>query len=212
MSEAFRTPLTGYRLADTQRGDTLQRVALRELGDAARWYDLAALNNLIPPYLTDDAAEAGPRVKLTGAALMVPSAAPSPTGVTGAADVFGADLALPGGLLAADAGGDLAGVAGVPNLVAAIEHRFATDPGELLLHPDYGAPFRSLVGTGNRDINGRLAVLYGTRALRADPRIDRVEAAAATVTQDRVEFSATAVTVDGKRVPAGNNTTGGIVG
>ena len=66
-------PLSGFRLVPTRRGDTLQDVAVRELGDAARWYDLAAINDLLPPFLTDDPQQAGPRVLLTGQDLKIPA-------------------------------------------------------------------------------------------------------------------------------------------
>ncbi len=39
------------------RGDTLERIAQRELGDALRWIDIVVLNNLKPPYISDVRAD-----------------------------------------------------------------------------------------------------------------------------------------------------------
>lgn len=44
-----------------QQGDTLERIAQREYGDALRWVDLVVLNNLKPPYvsnISDDGVKA----------------------------------------------------------------------------------------------------------------------------------------------------------
>ena len=48
MSAATRT-----RTAPILVGDSLRRIALRELGDALRWIDLATVNQLRPPYIID---------------------------------------------------------------------------------------------------------------------------------------------------------------
>lgn len=42
-----------WRSATVKYGDTLQRLALRELGSAERWPDIALLNGLIPPYCAE---------------------------------------------------------------------------------------------------------------------------------------------------------------
>lgn len=49
-------------------GDTLERIAQRELGNALRWLDLVVLNELKPPYISDTAADG---VKKFGDKLLV---------------------------------------------------------------------------------------------------------------------------------------------
>jgi phage baseplate assembly protein W len=195
--------ISGYRRVETRRRDTLETVALRELGDAARWVGLADLNGLQPPYLTDDPAEAGPQVLLTGGLLMVPAAAPQPTGVMDRESVFGRDVALDRGQLAAAAGGDLVAVEGVANLRQALHHRLDTEPGELTYHPAYGCPIRQLIGRGASPALNRLAAAFVDRALRADPRIDRTEDTTAELAGDQLRVAGTAVAIGGKQVPIG---------
>ncbi|WP_431860120.1 GPW/gp25 family protein [Azospirillum sp.] len=195
--------VSGYRKAEVRVGDSLQTIAARELGDARRWYDLANLNNLLPPYITDDPATAGPRVLLVGATLMVPSAAPTPSAVTDRDDVFGTDVALAGGKLEVDEAGDLRTVSGTTNLKQALTHRLVTRPGELLFHPDYGCGVYELIGRKGGAATNKLAAVLVERALRADPRVDRVASAVATISGDSVRVESTAVTVDGKHLPVG---------
>ena len=53
-----------------QSGDTLEKIAMRELNDATRWVELIPLNKLKPPYLSDTASEG---VVAVGSYLLVPS-------------------------------------------------------------------------------------------------------------------------------------------
>lgn len=202
---SFTKPLTGVRKVQTRRGDTLQAIAARELGDAARWPDLITLNNLAAPYLTDDPAQAGPRVLLAGVGLLVPSVAPPATGVADSVSLFGADVALTQGRLTAGDDGDLLTVAETPNLVQALGIRLETEPGELLFHADYGCQVHSLLGRKAGPVVNQLAATFVARALRSDPRVARVDGATATVQGDTVAASAVAVAVDGKDLPVGLN-------
>lgn len=206
---SWEKSLTGYRQVETRHGDTLERIALRELGDASRWYDLAHLNGLRPPYLTDDPAAASPRTPLTGTLLMVPASASVPSGVadpasTGATDpaaLFGRDIGLSQGWLTAEATGDLAVTTGLANLDQALSHRLETDPGELLYHPDYGCRVRDLLGHGINPALGQLGAAFVDQALRADPRVARTEAARITFGAETLRVSGAAVAGDGKQIP-----------
>ncbi|MDU7525091.1 MAG: hypothetical protein E7K72_27625, partial [Roseomonas mucosa] len=93
--------LTAFRRVTTRQSDTLQRVAAREMGDAALWVDLASINGLAPPYVTTSATEAAASagtLHLLGTDLSVPATAPQATGVT-QDDVYGTDIALTRGLI-----------------------------------------------------------------------------------------------------------------
>ncbi len=207
---SFTKPIVGYRRVDTRAGDTLQDIAARELGDAARWYDLANLNNLLPPYITDDLGKAGPRVLFSGSTIMIPGPAPAASGVADPATVFGSDAALANGQLVDDGNGDFAIVSGIPNLDAAILHRLRTRPGELIYHPRYGCKIYDLIGDRGSDSTNQLAGAFVASAVRTDPRVSKVQKATATISGDSVSVSATAVTVDGKKLPVG--LTQGIIG
>lgn len=193
--------LPGVRFVETRRGDTLQRVAARELGDAARWRDLAEINQLSPPYLTDEVAEASQTVLLTGALLMVPAASPRPPKDGTPEEVLGADVALRRGELQV-VGGDLALVAGVPNFAQALSHLVQTEPGDLLFHARYGAGVRRLLGSSNSRSKGVLAAGLVRGAARADPRTSAVTKATAEVRGDvlRLEVEVEAVTGGSARV------------
>ncbi|MDR3519154.1 MAG: DUF2634 domain-containing protein [Azospirillaceae bacterium] len=207
---SFTKTLTGYRRVDTRYGDSLLDVALRELGDAARWVDLANLNGLQPPYLTDDPAQASATVLLSGSQILVPSSAPAASAVADATSVFGVDVLLgrdpvAGGVLSV-AAGDLGSVSGVDNLAQALRNRLDTRPGELLYHPDYGCRVHELVGQGAGAAVAQLAVAFVTEAVLADPRIASTESMVATVTGDTIAVTGTAITVDGKKLPVGVKT------
>ncbi|MBI1207462.1 MAG: hypothetical protein GC191_09275 [Azospirillum sp.] len=192
--------ITSYRRAETQVGDTLRDVALRELGDAARWADLAALNGLLPPYLTDDPGQASARVLLTGGAVLVPATAPTVSGVDDPDGVFGKDVGLDRGSLTVTENGDLATLAGIPNLDAALQHRIETRPGELIYHPDYGCRVHELLGGKMAEAVDRLAAAMVDSAVRSDPRISTTKQTTATIAGDALQASTTAITIDDKRV------------
>ncbi len=196
--------IAGFRRADTRVGDSIQVIAVRELGDADRWRDLVNLNGLTPPYITDDLAQAGPSVLLAGQqSIKVPSPAPAATGVADVESVFGIDLSLARGRLAVAPGGDLLTIAGVPNLDQALSNRLGTPLGELIRHPDYGCDVYKLIGQGGGATSDRLAVSKVVQAIRSDRRIDRVENATGSIAGDQIAVTADAITVDGKRIPTG---------
>lgn len=181
-------------------GDTLQRLAARELGDASLWATIAAINALEPPYLTGDPAQVRAGVLLYGDTLIVPGviAEPSP-GKTSAEDVLLRDVALPAGsLLVTD--GDFAVSAGRENLRQALSIRIQTDPGELLFHADYGCQVHEQKGRKNAAVAGLLSALYVREAVASDPRISSVIAARAGVDGDAIRVEVEAQTISGHPV------------
>lgn len=190
--------LAGVRLVETNYGDTLQAIALRELGDAGRWAELVALNGLRPPYLSALPDREG--VLQYGQLLRVPAAQTVVSAQASPDELFGIDVALDGsGAITAEAG-DLVLVAGVDNLSAAIRHRLDTDTGELMFHPGYGSRIRRLIGMVNGPTTAILAASYARDAVAADPRIDRIVSAKADVSGDSVSVTVAAEPISGRVV------------
>lgn len=71
---------------------------------------------------------------------------------------------------------DLEVVFGNENIAQALLLRFLTAEGELsrLGHPDYGSRLHELIGEPNTEANRNLAKLYALRAVRREPRVDKV--------------------------------------
>lgn len=201
-SATFWRLAAGVRIAETRIGDTLQAIAARELGDAARWPDLANLNNLLPPYITADLSQAGPRVLFAGQTIQIPSPSPAPSGVADPT-VFGTDIALVNGQITDDGAGDLLTVSGPANLDQAVRNRLETRPGELVFHQAYGNRIYALLGGGVTPAALQLGASFAAAAIGADPRVASVERPMATAIGDVIEIKAVAVTVDGKRQPVG---------
>lgn len=190
--------LVGYRLVETLYDDTLQAIALRELGDAARWPELVAINNLRPPYLSALPSRDG--VLQYGQMLRVPAAQVTVNTEASPDQVFGIDVALDSsGAITADAG-DLALVSGVDNLAAALRHRLDTDTGELMFHPGYGSRVRQVIGAVNGPTAAILAASYARDAVSADPRVDRIVSAKANVSGDGVSVTVSAEPITGRVV------------
>lgn len=201
---SFTKRITGYRAVSIMVGDTLQRIAERELGSAAQWNDLIYLNGLEPPWIVSDPALAGPKVKLAGQdLLLVPSVAPPATGVARAPSVFGTDCRLRRRQIGPDASGDIETVSEVANLKQALEMRLGTKPGELLWHAEYGCRAYTLLGRGATPVVNRLAAAFVAAAINADPRVARAEQTTATTLGDTLACTSSAVAVNGKRVPVG---------
>lgn len=200
MTTPFDTPLVGYRFVQTESFDTLQQVAARELGDASRWTEIVAINNLLPPYLTDDPEAVTAHVLPNGSYLVIPAASPSarnpdPNGV------FGQDLKLtPDGLLDID-GTDFAVVSGVDNLVQALTNALRTDQGELLFHPAYGSLIRRILGSVTGPTAGLLAAKYAKQTVEADSRITSVTSSVATISGDVISVAVKSQTVTGATQP-----------
>lgn len=198
MTTQFDRELYGFRFADTERGDSLQLIAARELGDASRWAELISYNNLVPPFITDDPLLAGPGVVLTGTQILVPAPSPVVTTTTDPDAVFEQDIRLASdGELLVD-GGDFAVIAGTANLVQAVRNRVQTDRGDLIYHPEYGSNIRRITGTVNGPTAGLLASQYAKSAVQADPRINRITRAEASVDGDVVSVTVEAEAISGR--------------
>lgn len=184
------------RYAEVLHGDDLRRIALRELGDAAKWLDLVVLNELRPPYVAEQAA---PGVLAYGDIIKVPSSANTVSAATNPDEVYGIDVLLSKKHLTVD-GGDLAIVSGVKNLTQALSHHVVVEKRELGFHPTYGCFVRSLLGKVNGPAAGQLAAFYVKSALLEDPRVDTIPSCVAEVLGDQILVTANVQPISGKPV------------
>ncbi|HET8550954.1 MAG TPA: hypothetical protein VFM97_00580 [Gammaproteobacteria bacterium] len=195
---SFTRTVSGFRRVPTLHGDTLQKIAARELGDATQWYRLIYLNGLHAPYITDDPAQAGNGVILAGDTILLPAAGNAAIRSNDPDNVYGDDIALAGGRLRVE-NGDLAIVGGVANVSQALSNRVRTQQGELRFHPRYGCSARQLIGHKNGP--GALAAAgFVKRSLATDYRVRRVPDARATVEGDAVRIAATVEVVTGEQL------------
>jgi phage baseplate assembly protein W len=196
---SIQRPIGGFRFVEVRRSDTLQQIAARELGNAARWPEIVGLNGLLPPFITDDPALVREGVVLSGQFLRVPAAVAAISAEAAPEDVFGRDAKLAGGLLGV-AAGDFEVISGSDNLRQALQHAIETERGELIFHPDYGCLLRQIIGTVNGPTAAILAAQYAKATMLADARVERVSRAEAFVAGDAVTVQVEVLPVTGKAI------------
>ena len=198
----FTKRYSGYRLVSIQRGDTLQRIAAREMGNATAWTQLAWLNDLVPPFITDDEALAGERVLLSGGLIRIPALAgeSAQTAATEAQTLL-VDCALVHGQIAIDeATGDLRLVSGRDNLKQAIDLRLRTDMGELIFHPEYGCKLPRRRGRKNNAPTLMLARKDAQEALLNENRLRRLDRITASSAGDALGVQVDVTPISGDPV------------
>jgi hypothetical protein len=195
----FTQEAPNTRLVQTRRDDTLQRVALREMGDASLWAELAIINRLKPPYLVNTRAEAVDGVIAAGDSIAIPAPVAAATVATDPDAVFLRDLLLDKGKLAAE-GGALKLAGGLDNFKQAILIRLTTSMRELPFHPDYGCWASTLIGAGNNAAAGQLAAYYVKTALSQDDRVAAIPDCTATVAGDSLSIEATVNPITGRAI------------
>jgi len=134
VSSQERTPSRGrvsaYRL---RLGESLHTLAKRVYGDADEWYEIARLNGWIDPFRL-----ASGRIATAGDLVLLPQ--PLGNDVS-AVDAFGEDLLLTEeGDLFLTGEGELATIAGPPNLEQAVRLRISAELGETVILESYGIP------------------------------------------------------------------------
>ena len=190
----FKKPEPSYRFTQVNMGDDLRSIALRELGSAEFWPELAALNGLKPPYISESG---GPGVLQPGDTIKIP--APGAPSFRSDDAIFGRDLTIGAdGDLVAD-GGDLVLNGGIHNLSASLARRVKVSKGELSFHPAYGCHVRELLGDRGPSL-ARLAAFYVASSLREDYRVEEVVDCRASVAGDSLHVEATARAISGLNI------------
>lgn len=175
-----------YEVRDT---DTLQSIAARLMGSGALWYDIAILNGLKAPYISESGV---PGTVKAGAILTIPTTAATgeaaivTEGTSPGLDLLGTDLlavetplSIPG-RPQVDFAVDRRNLkdfkktpSGVRNLQQALQLRVWTEQGAIPTAPDYGRA--RVVGFGNTRAQQRVLQLRIQQAVRSDPRVARID-------------------------------------
>lgn len=199
MANEFEQNMPSYRLAQTHHGDDLQEVARRELNDQNRWTELLWLNKLAWPYLTDDPAAVKDGVLLNGSLIRIPAPAGVYTDKTDYAQIFERDCLMRNRRLQTE-NGDLAVVAGIPNLSQQLNHRVRTPTGQLTRHPDYGCRVFEMLGTITGPTKTALGASYVKAAIKSDYRVQKVNSTVATQNGDALSVAADLTPIAGGAV------------
>ena len=170
-----RTQKRGAKKSPVMAGDTMQRIALREYGDASRWVEIALLNG----FDSNDDLVAGATILIptdpaTADSAIVGDMADSRP-ISAEERLYGRDFQVVqdqhGKLDLVWTGQDLATIAGLDNLKQAVLLKTRIKQGTLLEEPAYG--LRDIVGRSQSSV-GVDELKWGLRvAAESDPRIAR---------------------------------------
>lgn len=144
---------TAVKQARYESGQTLERIAQKQLGDSTRWGEIVEVNGLKAPYVTDDASSTLPNVLKPGDKYLIPT--PAQNGfsqVPAAKDIkttvglseleksLGTDFKLTGAFdLSLSNSGDIEVVSGAQNMAQATMVKLAYQKGEVMRYPEMGA-------------------------------------------------------------------------
>jgi len=164
-------------------GSTLEDLAFVQLGDLQRWTEIAQLNNLIPPYIAETSTNK--RIKQFGDKILIPSEGiPIDTNVfVGPENKFNRNLTETEKRLGIDIKlndefdisfnnrGDVDVIVGGANARQAITLIVRTTPGDLRLHPEFGAALT----IGEKNLTPELLFDQISDSILSDPRFDRID-------------------------------------
>lgn len=202
-------PASAVRETTVRVGETIRDVAQRSTGNRGRWHEIALLNDLRSPYISNTR---GTNVLGPGDVILVP--VDNSTGVETATislgdkslgdndnqnefrfgpiqQAYGRDLRLKSVTVSSDIdltdlvigqSGDISTIAGVANVEQAMRLKFATERGELTVHPRYGSQFP--IGSKASSVAFTAFQIDVANTLRSDTRVRNIEKLALAVVGD----------------------------
>ena len=191
-----------------QYGDTLPSIAASQLGDASMWYEIALMNGLAAPYISENGY---PKTAKVGDEIMIPanttSATPmaTPNNKPTPKALFGTDMKLretdgsrPGRpmvdlMIDPSSGTDVATIGGVENLVQACQMRLWVERETLLLDKSYGLP--AVTGYPSSQATIQAIRHAGEGGLQGDSRIQSVQSMTVLAENDMINVEATVLPV-----------------
>lgn len=194
------TSVARVKQIEVQQSDDLRSIALRELGDASRWSELAVLNDLRMPFIVGSfkSADRLEHTLIWGDQILIPWQTNSAHVPSPASD-FGTDIILQNGGLVENAGGDLSTITGVENLAQALSNRIKTLRSEMIYHPLYGSSVSLALGLQATPMINLMAASWTYEALLEEPRTMIVQAVNAQTDGD-------VVSIDARVTGVGDNT------
>lgn len=184
--------------------ETVQLLATRFLGDARRWREIVALNDLAPPYVSSAGL---PGTVKTGDTILIPSdITPTRTisaqGLAGGSPTASAEeRALGRDLRLVEVGDELdlaidlsrgsvdaQTVAGRPNVEQALKFRLGVEADTDPLFPSIGV--RTVIGLPSPDVNAAMVSVRVREAILADPRVASVGSLRVSPESDAINISA----------------------
>ncbi len=189
---------------DVLVNDSLMDIAARRLGNYEQWANIAALNNLQPPYIGPNTSQAS-GIAGWGSSVNLPTPGTNPvSGITSnyLTNFLGVDLYF--GPINGDMPswtGDFQVIAGYNNLRWALGRRLQTSYGTLIYHNDYGSKIPPEIGQVQTPQTASYIAAFGKSALASDPRVGSVPTATATL------VSAEAIAFNGAVIPRGFGST-----
>lgn len=197
-------------------GEDIRDVAFRLLGDPSRWRVLVTLNRLRSPFIS---VIGGPGVLMPGDSILFPQSGTAQNSVVGTnnptpngspddpvTQAYGRDLRLVstqvGGSELTDIvlgqDGDLAAIAGVPNVEQAISLKFVTERGELAAHPTFGA--KASIGRKSTSHSLNELRINTINTLMSDTRVTDVDKLQFVAIGDTVAADVSVVLTDARDI------------
>lgn len=167
-----------------KHGDTLQGISQRVLKDSSRYLEIAEINDLQYPFISDEDIN-NTHIKTPGDVIILP--VDNPILETSFKHVrndgYTSDLILANKLntfsdagdVQVDAYGDLLVSDELVSLQQDLLHCLFTPIGSLLLHPDYGSHLHDIIGHKRTMYWRELCEVEITRVLYCDPRVKEVK-------------------------------------
>ncbi len=173
------------QLATVRENDNLMDMAARSLGNFEQWTQIAATNNLQPPYITSGAtaltAVPGQQLFLpTTGVVQTQGTVPSYTLNYLGVDIYYGPLNQDIAVWA----GDFQLISGYQNLSFSLGRRLQTTLGALVYHNDFGSRIPPEVGTITDSNTLSYITAYAKSALLSDPRVNKIVSASTTAYQN----------------------------
>ena len=173
------------QLATVRENDNLMDMAARSLGNFEQWTQIAATNNLQPPYITSGAtaltAVPGQQLFLpTTGVVQTQGTVPSYTLNYLGVDIYYGPLNQDIAVWA----GDFQLISGYQNLSFSLGRRLQTTLGALVYHNDFGSRIPPEVGAITDSNTLSYITAYARSALLSDPRVNKIVSASTTAYQN----------------------------
>lgn len=178
------TTKQAVRQVKLKAGQSLERLAQKELGDSTRWGEIVEINGLKAPYVSDDPKESRDGVLKAGSNILIPASVTNgfsqtpegkqnklTKGMSPLEKNLGVDFKIDKNFdLVLSSSGDFELVAGGDNMTQGTILKLSYEPGDVMLYPTLGAG----IAVGRKfppleDISDRIAT-----SLLQDARIHKV--------------------------------------